>query len=90
MTATGTIVATLPEVSGISKAGAAWRKREYVLETKERFPKKIFFGVMNAKIEELNLQQGNSYAVEFDIEGREFNGKWYNTITAYRASSLNM
>ena len=28
----GTIIAALPEVSGVSKAGNAWKKKEYVLE----------------------------------------------------------
>lgn len=85
MTVTGTIVTALPETSGIAKSGTPWRKREYVLETKERYPKKICLTVMNSKIEELNLQAGATYSVDFDLESREFNGKWYHTITAYRA-----
>lgn len=86
MTVIGTIVQTLPETSGLSKSGSAWRKRGYVLETKERSPRKIYFEVMNTKIEELNINVGTTYQVDFDIESREFNGKWYHTITAYRAS----
>lgn len=35
MEVTGKIIVALPEVSGTSKAGNQWKKREYVLETLE-------------------------------------------------------
>ena len=43
MEVTGKIILALPEMSGTSKAGNAWKKREYVLETQEQYPKKIHF-----------------------------------------------
>ena len=43
MEITGKIIIALPEMSGTSKAGNAWKKREYVLETQETYPKKVFF-----------------------------------------------
>lgn len=39
----GKIIAAFPEVGGTSKAGNPWKKREYVLETQETYPKKVFF-----------------------------------------------
>ena len=43
MELTGNIVQILPEVGGTSKTGNAWRKQEYILETKDQYPKKICF-----------------------------------------------
>ena len=39
----GKIILALPEQSGVSKAGNNWKKREYVLETMETYPKKSAF-----------------------------------------------
>ncbi|MDE6320932.1 MAG: DUF3127 domain-containing protein, partial [Muribaculaceae bacterium] len=39
MEITGRIIRALPEISGTSKAGNNWHKREYVLETQEQYPK---------------------------------------------------
>ena len=37
----GKVILALPEMSGVSKSGNNWHKREYVLETLESFPRKI-------------------------------------------------
>lgn len=84
----GIIVAAMPEASGTSKAGKPWRKREYVLETQERYPKKIAFAVMNDRIDQLNIQPGVGYAVDVEAESREFQGKWYTTLTAWQAARV--
>lgn len=39
----GKIILALPEVTGTSKAGNPWKKKEYVLETQESFPRKVHF-----------------------------------------------
>ena len=40
----GTIIHAMPEVSGVSKAGNSWKKKEYVLENTEgNFPRKVAF-----------------------------------------------
>ena len=41
MEITGKIIQVLPEVGGVSKAGNAWKKQEYVLETHDQYPKKV-------------------------------------------------
>ncbi len=40
----GKIIVALPEITGVAKAtGNPWKKREYVLETQETYPKKVHF-----------------------------------------------
>lgn len=82
----GRIVTALPEASGVNKAGKPWRKREFVLETQESYPKKIAFVVMNDRIDQMNIQAGSLYTVDVDAESREFNGKWYTTLTGWKAT----
>lgn len=82
----GKIVTVMPETGGVNKAGKSWRKREYVLETQESYPKKIAFVVMNDRIDQMNIQAGALYTVDVDAESREFNGKWYTTLTGWKAT----
>ena len=80
----GRIIAVLPEVGGISKAGNQWKKQEYVLETFDQYPKKICFNAVGNKVDEFAIQEGETLTVSVDIESREFNGRWYTDIRAWR------
>ncbi len=82
----GRIIAALPEEGGVTKAGKTWRKREYVLETQDRYPKKIAFAVMNDRIDQMPIQPGVLYTVDVEAESREFNGKWYTTLTGWKVT----
>ena len=85
MEITGKIIAVLPERGGISKTGNEWKMQEYVLETHEQYPKKLCFNVFGAdKIAQFNIQAGDELTVSFDINAREYNGRWYNDIRAWR------
>ena len=85
MEITGKIIAVRPERGGVSKTGNEWKMQEYVLETHEQFPKKLCFNVFGAdKIAQFNIQAGDELTVSFDINAREYNGRWYNDIRAWR------
>lgn len=79
----GKIIAVLPERSGTSQRGNQWRSITYVLETQEQYPKKLAFDVTNDKIDQLNIQFGEILTVQFDINAREYNGRWFNSINAW-------
>ena len=85
MELTGKIIAVLQERGGISKAGNEWKIQEYVLETMEQYPRKMMFNVFGAdRIAQFNIQAGDEMTVSFDINAREYNGRWYNDIRAWR------
>ena len=85
MEITGKIIAVLPERGGVSKTGNAWKVQEYVLETHEQYPRKICFNVFGAdKISQFNIHAGEEMTVSFDINAREYDGRWYNDIRAWR------
>lgn len=79
----GKIIAVLPERSGTSQRGNQWRSVTYVLETQEQYPKKLAFDVSNDKIDQLNIQVGEFLTVQFDINAREYNGRWFNSVNAW-------
>lgn len=87
MEISGTIVQVIPEKSGTSARGT-WRKQEYVLETQADFPKKICFMAWGDKIDELAIREGQQLRVEVDIESREYNGRWYTDVKAWRVTPL--
>ncbi len=86
MDITGRIIAVLPERSGVSqRSGTEWKAGSYVLETQEQYPKKICFDVFGAdRIQSFNIQVGEMMTVSFDIDAHEYNGRWFNSIRAFR------
>ena len=76
----GKIIAVLDQKSGISKTGTSWSVQQYVIETHEQYPKKMCFDVFGEdKIKESNIQLMEELTVVFDIDAREYNGRWYNS-----------
>ena len=87
MEITGKIIAVMDKRSGQSaRTGANWATQDYVIETiNEQYPKRCLFNVFGEdKINEFNIQVGNVVTVSFDINAREYNGRWYNDIRAWR------
>jgi hypothetical protein len=81
----GKIIAVLPPQSGISKMGNEWKKQEYVLETHDQYPKKVCFQIFGAeKIDAAAIQVGEELTVSFDIDSREYQGRWFTNINAWK------
>lgn len=81
----GKIIAALPEVTGISKTtGNPWKKRDYVLETHDQYPRKVAFDLFGDKVDQYPLEVGEEVVVSFDIESREYNGRWYTNLRAWK------
>lgn len=85
MELTGRIIAVLEAKSGTSsKTGNAWMSQGYVLEVPGQYPRRCMFSVFGEdRIKQLNIQNGEDLTVQFDIDAREYNGRWYNDFRAY-------
>lgn len=82
----GTIIYALPEVSGVSKSGNAWKKKEYVLENNEgQFPRRVAFTCFGDNADKIKLEVGQVATIYFDLESREWNGKWFTDVRCWRA-----
>lgn len=86
MEITGKIIAILPPKQGVSQStGNAWMCQDYVLETQEMYPKKVCFNVFGAeKIQEMNIQLGETLTVSLEINASEYQGKWYNQVRGWK------
>ena len=86
MEITGKIITVLDARSGQSKTtGNMWMSQEYVIETSEQYPKRMCFNVFGEdKIRQFNIQVGQELTVSFDINAREYQGRWYNDIRAWK------
>lgn len=86
----GRIIVALDPREGVSKTGNPWKVQEYVLETQEQYPRKMAFEVFGsdrvAQFASL-LQVGNNVRVSFDIDAREWNGRWFNSIRAWKVET---
>lgn len=85
MEITGKIILALPEQSGVSKAGNSWKKKEYVLETLDTYPRKVHFDFFGEKADQFPLSVGQTVKLSFDIESREYNGRWFTSIRGWKA-----
>lgn len=86
MELSGKIIAVLEKRVGVAKAtGNPWSVQSYVLETHEQYPRKMCFEVFgDDKIAQFNIQAGEEVTVSFDIDAREYQGRWFNSIRAWK------
>lgn len=62
-----------------------WKKQELIIETLEQYPKKICLTCWNERVNDANsFFVGQTIKAQIRIESREFNGKWYTDVTAFR------
>ncbi len=79
----GRCVAVLDLISGTSKAGKAFQKRDFVIETAGQYPKKVCFQLFGDKVNDCP-NVGEDVKVSFDPESREWNGKWFTQLNAWK------
>lgn len=83
MEMTGVVIAILPERSGTSQRGE-WKSQSFVIETQEQYPKHLCFEVFGAdRIAQFNIKGGETITVQFDIDARQYQDRWFNSIKAW-------
>lgn len=81
----GRVIIDIPMEEGVSRAGNAWRKKSWIIETFGNFPKKVKIDIFGRSIDNVHLEMGKVYTLSVDAESREFNGRWYTDISCYAA-----
>lgn len=90
MEITGKIIVALEPRSGVSNnTGNPWKMQSFVLETTtEQYPRRCVFDVFGEdRLNQFNIQVGQEYTVSFDIDAREYQGRWFNSIRAWRVAA---
>ena len=88
----GRIIQILPLQSGVS-ANGEWKKQEYILETDAQFPRKVCFSVFGGankedKIASFDIKEGEELVVSIDLDSREYNGRWYTNVSAWKVDRV--
>jgi hypothetical protein len=86
MDISGKIIQLLPVQTGQGKNGT-WKKQEFILETGDTYPKKVCIAVWGDKIDIGSFKSGDMVDVSFDVESREYNGRWYTDVKAWKVVS---
>ena len=84
----GKVLEILPPVSGQSARGT-WERQTVVFEQpNKQYGPELAVTFMNKAQEVANLRVGEIYLVSFDIESRNYQGRWYTDVRAWRVQPL--
>lgn len=82
MKISGKMILLLPAQTGEGRNGV-WKKQNFVIETEDQYPKKVCFSLWGDKFNVESFAIGSTVSVDFDVESREYNGRWYTDLKAW-------
>lgn len=82
----GKVVQILAPTSGTSARGP-WQRQDVLFEMVQEFSRKLCVTFFNKPDDVAKLKVGESYMVSVNVESREYNGKWYTDVRAWRLQS---
>ena len=82
----GKITKKLEVETGTSKAGKEWKKQSFVVDTGAEYNPEVAFSVFgDEKVQKLSEhEEGAEVTVSFNVSSREFNGKYYHNLDAWK------
>ena len=86
----GTIEKLMPISRGVSAAGREWVKQDIVMSmTNGQFVKHLAATVLGQeRIDNFKLRVGDNIVAYLDIDAREYNSRWYNSINIWRVERV--
>jgi len=76
---------TVKQVNDVMTFPSGFSKREFVVTTPEQYPQDVVFETVKEKTSLLDsLSPGQEVTVHFDIRGREYNGRHFVNLNAWR------
>lgn len=85
----GKVLTLFPVKEGVGKtSGTPWKSREFVIETQDQYPKRICLQVMNANMDRYAVEAGQTVHVKFDCSARQWENRWFNTLTAWEVTVI--
>lgn len=87
----GKVIAILEPQRFVSqKNGNEYVTTVFVIETQGQYPKKVAMKVMgDDKFKQMGIVMGGTYNVSFDVESREWKGKWFTEASAWKAVRID-
>jgi hypothetical protein len=83
MEITGKLIQLLPPQTGEGKNGP-WKKQDIIVEQQGQVPKKVCVSIWGEKLNIAQHAIGSTLTLQADVESREYNGKWYTDVKAWK------
>lgn len=84
----GKVIQIMPKQAGISKQGNPWEVQTFVLETLDQYPRKVYIEIFGSdRIKQNPVDIDHVVTVSYDLESREFNGRWYTSVRAWKVAN---
>ncbi|MCQ2335135.1 MAG: DUF3127 domain-containing protein [Paludibacteraceae bacterium] len=82
----GKVIQVLPLQQGVSaRTNNPWSIKTFILETQENYPRKVAIEIFgDQRIADNPCDVDQVVTVSFDLESREFNGRWYTSVRAWK------
>ena len=86
----GTIEKLMPISKGISASGREWVKQDIVMSMANgQFVKHFAASVMGQdRIDNFKLRVGDNIIAYLDVDAKEYNGRWYNSINIWKVERV--
>ena len=84
------IKGTIKSIGDVQVVSEKFKKVEFVVLTDDQYPKNVSFQVINDKIDNFIKynSEGQVVEVKFNAESKEFNGRWFTNLNAWRVQSV--
>ena len=86
----GTIERLMPISKGVSSTGREWVKQDIVMSMADgQFVKHFAASVMGQeRIDNFKLRVGDNIVAYLDVDAREYNGRWFNSINIWKVERV--
>lgn len=72
------------------KQATSGKHKSLLLKIDDQYPRKMCFEVFGTdKIEQFNIQMGEELTVSFDIDARQWQDRWFNSIRAWKVERVS-
>jgi hypothetical protein len=84
-----TVKGVIKLINPIKAISDKFSVREFVITVPDgKYPQEIMFQTVNDKTKLIEpYGEGQEVEVSFNLRGREYNGKWYNTLDAWKVQT---
>lgn len=88
----GRVFKLLDQKVGTKADGSEWRSQDFIFEyfevPEQRYADRVVLTVMNERIREYDLHEGEEVRIGFSHSCREYNGRWYNDVRIYKLEKV--
>ena len=87
----GVIIKEYPAKEGVSqRTGSAWKSQEFVIQTKDQYPRTCLFRVFGAdRLQQMNIHQGDTVHVWLDVNAHPWQDRYFNDINCYQCDHID-